>query len=117
MDVERGLPPRVETKVMCHCSEMQAFWYKRLLLKDADIMSRVSGGQEQEQQQQQQQPPGAGALVNGARKKLTGEEYKRLQSLIVQLVRCWCLQIDLARPHDMIFITNTRTYYVGSGRP
>lgn len=67
VDVERGLPLRIETKVVCHLSEMQRFWYERLLLKDADIMDQLKTPEEQ------------------CKKKLTQDQNRRLQSLFVQL--------------------------------
>jgi SNF2 family DNA or RNA helicase len=74
VDVERGLPLRIETKVVCHLSEMQRLWYERLLLKDADIMDLLKtpeeGGLSEEQQR---------------KKKLTNDQNRVLQSLVVQL--------------------------------
>jgi SWI/SNF-related matrix-associated actin-dependent regulator of chromatin subfamily A member 5 len=32
-DVEKSVPPKVETKVMCPLTSVQTFWYKRFLLK------------------------------------------------------------------------------------
>jgi SWI/SNF-related matrix-associated actin-dependent regulator of chromatin subfamily A member 5 len=60
-DVEKGLPPRIETKIMCPLSEMQIFWYKRLLLKESDAMQRYESGKGQ------------------------GADWKRLQALLVQV--------------------------------
>jgi SNF2 family DNA or RNA helicase len=28
-EVEQSLPPKVETRIGCHLSEMQTFWYRR----------------------------------------------------------------------------------------
>ena len=36
--MERKLPPRLETKIECNLSEMQSFWYRRLLLKDSSLV-------------------------------------------------------------------------------
>jgi SNF2 family DNA or RNA helicase len=41
--VEAKLPPKLETRVYCPMSDVQAFWYKAILLKDLDCLARVSG--------------------------------------------------------------------------
>ena len=34
---KKGLPPKIETTINCPLSEMQTFWYKRLLLREWDL--------------------------------------------------------------------------------
>ena len=40
-DVERGLPPKLETVVSCPLATQQLFWYRALLLKDHGALARV----------------------------------------------------------------------------
>ena len=40
-DVERGLPPKLETVVSCPLATQQPFWYRALLLKDHGALARV----------------------------------------------------------------------------
>lgn len=37
-EVECRLPPKVETRLNCPLSEFQTFWYRRLLLRDVDML-------------------------------------------------------------------------------
>ena len=62
--VEKSLPPRLETKIVCPLTEMQVFWYKRLLLKESEAMIRY--------EEQQEGAPSAA-------------DYRRLAALLVQL--------------------------------
>ena len=40
-EVEKGMPPKLETTISCPLSEMQLFWYKRLLLKDSELLEKL----------------------------------------------------------------------------
>jgi len=40
--VEKLLPPKVETKVICPLSKTQVFWYKSLLMKDISYLANIS---------------------------------------------------------------------------
>jgi SNF2 family DNA or RNA helicase len=40
-EVECKLPPKVETRINCPLSEFQTFWYRRLLLRDSDLLKQV----------------------------------------------------------------------------
>ncbi len=75
VDVEKGLPPRVETKVYCPLSEMQLFYYKLLLLKDADVVARLEANSR------------AGGGKKGGEKQhsASGTDWKRMQMLLTQL--------------------------------
>jgi SWI/SNF-related matrix-associated actin-dependent regulator of chromatin subfamily A member 5 len=90
-EVESKLPPKEEIVVNVPLSEMQVFWYKRLILNDADLLERVedqviSGG------------PGTNSPVPSSSPTPEAEEdaaaatavsdWKRLQSLMMQLRKC-----------------------------
>ncbi|EGB05626.1 hypothetical protein AURANDRAFT_959, partial [Aureococcus anophagefferens] len=64
-DVEKGLPPKLETVVHCPLSHCQLFWYKALLLKDRDQLKLDDRG------------PAAGG-------------YKSLVNLLMQLRKTCC---------------------------
>ena len=42
-EVECKLPPRLETRINCPLSEMQTFWYRRLLLKESSLLAEMEG--------------------------------------------------------------------------
>ncbi|KAG1680939.1 hypothetical protein FOA52_009898 [Chlamydomonas sp. UWO 241] len=42
-EVECKLPPRMETRINCPLSEMQTFWYRRLLLKESSLLAELEG--------------------------------------------------------------------------
>ena len=44
VDVETGLPPKLETVVQCPLAPQQVFWYRSLLLKENAALRRVEGG-------------------------------------------------------------------------
>ena len=46
MDVEKGLPPKTETKIFLPLSPMQADWYRRVLMRDLSALGsgRAGGG-------------------------------------------------------------------------
>eukprot|EP00466_Bigelowiella_natans_P005996 jgi/Bigna1/45102/e_gw1.111.20.1 len=90
-EVEKLLPPRIETKVMCPLSDMQRFWYKRLLLKNKATLMRV-GGEE-----------GGGAKNQMAKDEdERGSDWKRLKSLMMQLRKCCCHPFLFAGAEDSI---------------
>ena len=90
-DVEGRLEPKLETTILCPLTEMQAFWYKRLLLKEAPAMlaqleaekARAAGG-----------GGGSGTGGEAAGSGGGGDEgapissWKKLQSLMMQLRKC-----------------------------
>ena len=39
-EVEKLMPKKIETKVICPLSSMQIYWYKALLLKDIRVLAR-----------------------------------------------------------------------------
>jgi len=43
-EVEKLLPRKIETKVVCPLSTTQIWWYKAMLLKDISLLARDSGG-------------------------------------------------------------------------
>ena len=67
-EVEKGLPPKLETTINCPLSEMQLFWYKRLLLRESALLGEL----ERE----------AGAAAE------TGGDWRKLNSLLMQLRKC-----------------------------
>ncbi len=40
-DVERCVPPKIEKKILCPLSALQALWYKRFLLKDNELLDQL----------------------------------------------------------------------------
>ena len=65
-EVETSLPPKLETKILVPLAEPQRWWYKRLLLRQSELLDSLndpSGG------------PQTGA-------------WKKLQSLLMQLRKC-----------------------------
>lgn len=42
IEAEISLPSKLETMIKCPLSEMQTFWIKRLLLKNGDLMQRLT---------------------------------------------------------------------------
>ncbi|GAX72787.1 hypothetical protein CEUSTIGMA_g243.t1 [Chlamydomonas eustigma] len=38
-EVETSLPPKMETRISCPLTEMQTFWYRRLLLRDSSYIA------------------------------------------------------------------------------
>jgi len=63
------LPPKLETTISCPLSEMQLFWYKRLLLRESVLLRDLEKSYE------------GSASVAGA-------DWKRLSSLLMQLRKC-----------------------------
>lgn len=71
-EVEKGLPPKLETSIACPLSEMQTFWYKRLLLKDSTLLAHLEGLTSE------------AAAASGS----TSADWKKLSSLLMQLRKC-----------------------------
>ena len=42
-DVEKGLPPKIETKLYVGLSPLQRQWYTKILMKDIDILNSTTG--------------------------------------------------------------------------
>jgi len=83
IEVEKLLPRRLETKVMCPLSPMQIFWYKRLLLRDSKLLERVEAQAK------------STALIHSSTttddddgQENGSGDWKRLQSLLMQLRKC-----------------------------
>lgn len=70
VEAEKGLPPRVETKVYCPLSDMQLFYYKLLLLKDLDVVARLDATTQQKET---------------THRAANSTDWKRLQMLMMQL--------------------------------
>ena len=68
-EVEKGMPPKLETTISCPLSEMQLFWYKRLLLKESALLKELEKAHSGE------------AAASGA-------DWKKLSSLLMQLRKC-----------------------------
>ena len=80
VEVEKLLPRRLETKVMCSLSPMQIFWYKRLLLRDSKLLERVEA--------QAKSSSSDSATNQDVVGQESGGDWKRLQSLLMQLRKC-----------------------------
>ncbi len=80
-DVEKGVPPKLETTVFCPLSDLQKFWYKRLLTKDNDLMSVIQNSSLGECKES----PVEGDESAIASVNTTASIWKRLQFLLVQL--------------------------------
>ena len=80
VEVEKLLPRRLETKVMCSLSPMQIFWYKRLLLRDSKLLERVEA--------QAKSSSSDSATNQDVVGQESGGDWKRLQSLFMQLRQC-----------------------------
>jgi len=74
-DVERTVPPKVEKKVMCPLTPVQAHWYKRFLLKDSSLLGQL--------ELESCAETGAAAVSTSASASAT--RWKKLQSLFMQL--------------------------------
>ena len=68
-EVEKGLPPKLETTISCPLSEMQLFWYKRLLLRDSSLLKQLEAD-------------------NAEQSAAGGTDWKKLSSLLMQLRKC-----------------------------
>ncbi|KAK9784646.1 hypothetical protein WJX73_007480 [Symbiochloris irregularis] len=68
-DVERSLPPRVETRIDCPLTKLQTFWYRRLLLKDARALLSLESQ----------------AAQDNIKVSSGDNNWKKLMSLIIQL--------------------------------
>ena len=68
--VETNLPPKLETKILCPLAESQRWWYKRLLLRQSQLLAELESDAKD---------AGAGAASGG---------WKKLQSLLMQLRKC-----------------------------
>ncbi len=84
-NVNVKLPECVETKVLCPLSDMQQFWYKRLLLRNKELLLRAEGS-----------IGGGGGAAAGVgdvtaytgTESDTGGDWKKLMSLMMQLRKC-----------------------------
>lgn len=80
--VEKLMPKKVETKVLCPLSNTQVFWYKSLLLKDINLLARASTTTDTEQE--------TGTVVSSSSGGGCGGTGKFLSNLVMQLRKC-CL--------------------------
>jgi SWI/SNF-related matrix-associated actin-dependent regulator of chromatin subfamily A member 5 len=71
-EVEQKLPPKLETMILCPLSDMQRFWTKRILLKDSKLLERIEETYAQQS-------------GNGKKVVASGEDWKKLQSMLAQL--------------------------------
>ncbi|KAK9807695.1 hypothetical protein WJX72_006345 [[Myrmecia] bisecta] len=71
-EVEKSLPPRVETRINCPLSAMQTFWYRRLLLKDSKMLHAVE----------------AEFGNTGIKYEKENDSWRKLQALVMQLRKC-----------------------------
>ena len=69
-EVEQRLPPKIETKILCPLAPCQRWWYKRLLLRQSQLLAELESDAKD---------AGAGAASGG---------WKKLQSLLMQLRKC-----------------------------
>mmetsp|Transcript_15446 Transcript_15446/g.43214 ORF Transcript_15446/g.43214 Transcript_15446/m.43214 type:complete len:946 (+) Transcript_15446:412-3249(+) len=68
--VNLHLPPKLETRIACPLSEMQLFWYQRLLMKNSAPMLRMLGSSTSVPHDEE------------------STDWKKLQSLLMQLRKC-----------------------------
>eukprot|EP00611_Tribonema_gayanum_P023708 TRINITY_DN5050_c0_g1_i1.p1 TRINITY_DN5050_c0_g1~~TRINITY_DN5050_c0_g1_i1.p1 ORF type:complete len:1003 (+),score=418.58 TRINITY_DN5050_c0_g1_i1:2044-5052(+) len=75
-EVETSLPPRGVIEVSVPLTKAQHFWYRQLLQRDSDVLQRLEGS--------------ATATTNedGVVLAPAGNDWKRLQSLMMQLRKC-----------------------------
>lgn len=91
-EVEKLMPMKIETKVLCPLSSMQIHWYKSLLLKDIRILARNDGDE----------PTGKNGAV--------------LNNLVMQLRKC-CLHPFLFNGAELdIGITSCEDLIAASGK-
>ena len=62
------MPPKLETTISCPLSEMQLFWYTRLLLRESSLLKELEKAHEEQ--------------------AATGTDWKKLSSLLMQLRKC-----------------------------
>ena len=77
-EVEKLMPPKIETQVICPLSQTQVFWYKAILMKDLSLLARMTD-------KVQAQEAG-----NGQDKQATPAATSQLNNLMMQLRKC-CL--------------------------
>ena len=77
-DVEKGLGPKLETKIYCSLAPMQKFWYRRLLLKDSKLLETAEAAEREGDGEDGEDGDDAGA---------TGE-WRRMKSLLMQMRKC-----------------------------
>jgi len=67
-EVEKRMPPKLETTITCPLSDMQLFWYKRLLLRESSLLKQLE--------------------TDNIEAASTGTDWKKLASLLMQLRKC-----------------------------
>ncbi|KAK9840665.1 hypothetical protein WJX81_008358 [Elliptochloris bilobata] len=72
-DVEKSLPPRVETRINCPLSAMQTFWYRRLLLKDSKMLKSLEAEFSSDPNVQYERD---------------NDSWRKMQHLVMQLRKC-----------------------------
>lgn len=91
-DVEKSVPPKIEKKILCPLTPVQAHWYKRFLLKDSSLLMQLEIEEEKnakanrEKSEKMKEPKGEGE--GDSDKSQSVEEtsqWKKLQSLFMQL--------------------------------
>jgi SWI/SNF-related matrix-associated actin-dependent regulator of chromatin subfamily A member 5 len=80
-EVEKGLSPKLETKIYCSLSSLQTKLYKELLLRDAKLLTGPGMGS------------GAAVATAGSESAAaeddeSTDEWRKLQSLLMQLRKC-----------------------------
>ena len=78
--VEKLMPKKVETKVLCPLSNTQVFWYKSLLLKDINLLARATTTISTDVPENESTTPSGSS----------GSTSKVLNNLVMQLRKC-CL--------------------------
>jgi SWI/SNF-related matrix-associated actin-dependent regulator of chromatin subfamily A member 5 len=85
-EVETSLPPRGVVEVNVPLSEAQHFWYKQLLQKDGDALARMEGAAAATAAAAASEA--GGGSVDGTVLAPQSTDWKRLQSLMMQLRKC-----------------------------
>lgn len=85
----------METTISCPLAEYQLFWYRRLLLKDSKLLSRIEQGSEGAKTAAQGAQAAAEAEGNAESATQRAGDYSKLKMLMMQLrkvtskYQCW----------------------------
>jgi len=101
-EVEKLMPKKIETKVLCPLSTTQIYWYKALLLKDINILTNLDSTQKS-----------SDGKVIKVLNKVPESKTKQLTSLFMQLRKC-CIHPFLFRGAEGDIESTTLTNLISS---
>jgi SWI/SNF-related matrix-associated actin-dependent regulator of chromatin subfamily A member 5 len=81
LEVEKTVPPKVETKIMCPLSNIQAMWYKQLLLNENSLLQTSASDSAKELSSSNSSSLVGGVSSNGS----NAQQWRRLKMLFMQL--------------------------------